>query len=599
MPVFAYPLAALALLGVPALLAVYFLNVKYRPRQVSSLMLWQGSRHLESGGRRLQRFFSSLLFFLELLALLLLALAALDPRLRDKTQEYPAVFILDNSSSMSALDTAGGRRIVELAARQIAKLAAAEDYRPLAAIVAGPWPRPLPTNQAEELRAGRVPDAWTATDPAADIEAAIALAERLGGGRARLVVVSDRPAAAPPPDGSPLFWLAVAATDRANTGFIEALRHDSAAGVTVSVQIANFSDRPGRPAVRVEADGAAVTPAPAVPVIPPGGREWLNLRLPPDCGPVVLSLPPDALAADNLVRLLPVPPRRVRTRLACAEPQLRRLLETTLAATGLVDPSEGAPQLLVTDDPAAVAGSACRLVVRRPATARPYTGPFVGDFASELLDGAVFEGTHWTAAPDTPMPGAMVLAAGNVPLLTVVEGSAGLRELHLQIAPEISTVQRHAAWPVLFWNVLNRLGNDGPGFAATNVRVGETHPVRLDAGGAMTLTLPDGTAQELKGSPGSRRGINFAAAGLHALDSPAGTWQAAANFLEEKESDLRPTASGRWGASRALADERLTYASLAGWLLAGALALLCMHLLVLARAGAPLQSAATVAGGEK
>ena len=55
MPVFSYPIAFLALLAVPVLLAIYFLRNRAKERQVSSLLLWLDVRQRWDGGQRIHK----------------------------------------------------------------------------------------------------------------------------------------------------------------------------------------------------------------------------------------------------------------------------------------------------------------------------------------------------------------------------------------------------------------------------------------------------------------------------------------------------------------------------------------------------------------
>ena len=75
-----YPLALLGLAGVPLLVGIYLLRNRFRRQPVSSLMLWLDAREVRQGGTRIRRLQTPLLFLLELLAILLLVLAAAEPR---------------------------------------------------------------------------------------------------------------------------------------------------------------------------------------------------------------------------------------------------------------------------------------------------------------------------------------------------------------------------------------------------------------------------------------------------------------------------------------------------------------------------------------
>src|ERR671933_168356 len=102
LPVFTHPLALLGLLSLPALAAIYWLRNRHRRLVVSSLMLWLDPREAREGGTRIRRPQTPLLFFLELLVLLLLVLAAAGPHVHTAEGTRPLVVVLDDSFSMLA-----------------------------------------------------------------------------------------------------------------------------------------------------------------------------------------------------------------------------------------------------------------------------------------------------------------------------------------------------------------------------------------------------------------------------------------------------------------------------------------------------------------
>ena len=74
------PLMLLGLLALPALAAVYWLRSRSRRAMVSSLAFWLDQRSPRRGGRILHRMQTPLAFFLELLAIAMLVMAASGPR---------------------------------------------------------------------------------------------------------------------------------------------------------------------------------------------------------------------------------------------------------------------------------------------------------------------------------------------------------------------------------------------------------------------------------------------------------------------------------------------------------------------------------------
>src|SRR5262245_35066169 len=101
---FSFPLAFLGFLAVPALVAIYWLRSRHRRQPVSTLMLWLEPQEAREGGLLVQRLQTPLLFFLELLTILLLTVAAAGP-LTAGQGSRSLIVVLDDSFSMLA----GGR----------------------------------------------------------------------------------------------------------------------------------------------------------------------------------------------------------------------------------------------------------------------------------------------------------------------------------------------------------------------------------------------------------------------------------------------------------------------------------------------------------
>jgi VWA domain-containing protein/aerotolerance regulator-like protein len=108
-------LAWLLLLVVPLVL-LYFLKLRRPRREVPSLVLWQQVIQDRRVNAPFQRFKRNLLFWLQLLLLLLLILAALQPFLGGSDRAVDRLPVLiDCSASMGARDQADGRTRLEVA----------------------------------------------------------------------------------------------------------------------------------------------------------------------------------------------------------------------------------------------------------------------------------------------------------------------------------------------------------------------------------------------------------------------------------------------------------------------------------------------------
>ncbi len=102
MPILAYPLALLAMTALPAAAAIYLFRNRSRRQPVSSLMFWMDHKVAREGGRKMDKIQTPLLLLLEILALLMLALAASGPRALLWRDKLPVVVVLDDSWSMQA-----------------------------------------------------------------------------------------------------------------------------------------------------------------------------------------------------------------------------------------------------------------------------------------------------------------------------------------------------------------------------------------------------------------------------------------------------------------------------------------------------------------
>ncbi len=190
------PLSLLLLLPAGGAIALlYLLRVKRRDRVVSSVMFWQAALADTRANAPFQKLKRNLLLFLQLLAVLLLALALARPfRWAEGLGGKATTIVLDASASMNAGDETGGR--FAAAVRQAEALVSQKDAGDAVAVVVAGTGRPvvlspLTTDRAAILRALR---AARATDaPSGDMAAAIQLGAQLVAARAgaQVLVVSD------------------------------------------------------------------------------------------------------------------------------------------------------------------------------------------------------------------------------------------------------------------------------------------------------------------------------------------------------------------------------------------------------------------------
>jgi hypothetical protein len=106
LPTFANPLGFLVLLGVPAVLAIHFLQQRSRRAVTSTWFLIEPFAPRSVGGRTWERLRSSRALWLQLLAVLLTTWLLVEPRWPRAESAQTVVIVLDRSASMTAFRAA-------------------------------------------------------------------------------------------------------------------------------------------------------------------------------------------------------------------------------------------------------------------------------------------------------------------------------------------------------------------------------------------------------------------------------------------------------------------------------------------------------------
>ena len=95
------PFGLLALLGIPAVLLIHFLQRQARIIPVSTLFLLEQTQRESTSGRRFDRITNSIPLWLQLLMVLLLTWLLVEPRYQKTTSTQQLAIVLDSSASMS------------------------------------------------------------------------------------------------------------------------------------------------------------------------------------------------------------------------------------------------------------------------------------------------------------------------------------------------------------------------------------------------------------------------------------------------------------------------------------------------------------------
>ncbi len=562
---------------VVALVGIYLFRTRSQPRTVGSLLLWVEQRRPSEGGRWLQQPQMPLLLALEILIVVLVALAAASPRGVAPGQALPLLVILDDSFSMRAGEPDSPRaqaiRAVE------AELAAHPGYQ-VRLIVAGARAEFLGETCRATAQLRALWPLWKCGSPVGDLDLGVALARETREHSARLLVITDRAPAAPPADGRLQWWAFGRPLD--NLAIVNAGRTMFGAKDRFFVEIANLSSQPVRVAGRAE------TPVTREFSLDIGAfdtrREVFDLES--ATAPVRVQLPPDALPIDNSMVLVAPQQRPVKTAVRLGGGPLHQLTERALEATGLVMAATGPAELLIrtaSEVPPAPGQWVWEFVAA--SGSEPFLGPFAIDRTSPLAEGLSLSGVIWGAPASGTLRGVPVLLLANAPLVTEERLAQGARRFQVRYDPHLSNFHNTPNWPILFWNLVRWRQSFLPGPAQPNLRLGmEARLQSVPGVPDLRVRTPEGETVPVR-SNGEAAVFLPTSPGLHEVENGTATSTFAVNCLARGESDLTRGASGRWGdwtRSEAFRQESLDL----GWafLLPGAL-LLGLHLFLISVAG--------------
>lgn len=582
MPFLTYPLALLAAAALPALAAIYILRNRYRRREVSSLMLWQFAVLSREGGAKVNKLQLPLVFFLELLALALLVTAATGPRWQLPAHARPLVVILDDSASMLASDGAAVNAASPNFPR--AKAAAALDdllksrkFLSIRLVLAGPKPRVLGSAVTTAPEVRELLTQWTCQSPDAALDAAVALANDLGGPQSQLLVLTDHASPGSEFTGNRIQWQSFGVS-QPNLAFVNATRTTHGESDRVLLEVANYSASATASAAYRITSGSNLLRS-ATLSLEPRARQRLILNLPAGTRAIEATLATDSLAADNRVTLLPAVRKRIRVQNSLDDAAIRSQVDKALEATGLRSSISTSPEIILHNARATPAGTnawGLRFLTETNA-ATPHTGPFIVDTAHPLARGLALDGVVWTAAaPGTNQFGLPIVTAGNTPLLSATEDALGRQQITLHLVPDRSTLTATPNWPILFWNLLTWRARETPGLTESNFRLGSEVSVRA-ATNSVRLTLPTGATRTLTKSA-EEFVLEPELPGLYTVNAGGTSWQFAVNLMSPEESDLATAKTGKWGEWERPEETRREYASVLWLLVLGALVVMVTHL---------------------
>ena len=532
--VFANPWGALALLGVPAVIAIHCLQQKSRALSISTLFLLERLAPDSRQGRRITWLRNSLAFWLQLLCVLVVTWLLLEPRWLEANYVQRVVLVLDSSISMRAF----GDQIV---ARTSPRLTALSALAPRTYWTVRETDPTAPTlYEGFDLAAldKKLP-AWAPSLPAHDPTHALELARALAPRDALVIFVSDRLHEVP----SGVELLAIGEPIE-NCGLVGCRISPKGDDLEWQVMAQNYGKNTQHRSWWIEIAGQK-SQAQAID-LEPGHPQVLKGIFPRGTDSLEVCLQPDQFSLDDHMAIVRSKPKEMTVELLGDDPtiDLFTRLAQTIPSLAMVQAGERADLDFRALNPTSTfPGSAVSsVVVFNVADDKDsFAG---GPYAME--EDPLSQDLNWQALvaqplePFPPKPGDRVLLwKGQKPVIYVRTGEGNLRQLIFNFNFSTSNASRLQAFVLLVSRFVESLRQDKVAPEFRNVELAEslaltTNPQK----GVLVLHGPSGDVTKIEPQ---------AIANLHAPTLPgffsvtqgdATLLTAAAQFADARESDF-------------------------------------------------------------
>jgi Aerotolerance regulator N-terminal len=316
----ANPLGLLALLGIPAVLAIHFLQRKAVELPVSTLFLLERTQRDAASGRRFERIIPSIPLWMQLLAVVLLAWFLAEPRIRKSGSVQRIAVVLDSSASMGVFkQEAIASLIAELPIFQ-GPAASLE----LTVLESAPGrPRLYAGSSVDELKP--LLEKWQPLDGLTDPTQALRLARSLVSREGTILYLTDTPAESLPFDAQ----LISVGDPIENAGFTGVTFSQEEGALIWRALVRNYAKTPVERTWSLQTSGGGTEPRSIR--LDAGALVTLQAAFPTDAQNVRLVLSSDRFTLDDTLPLVAPKPKEL-TLFSATSPAFANLTEKLLRA---------------------------------------------------------------------------------------------------------------------------------------------------------------------------------------------------------------------------------------------------------------------------
>lgn len=469
-----------ALLAIPLIIAVHFLQHRTKERPTATLFLLEALSPESHEGNVWDRLRASRSFWMQILAALLITWVLTAPAWPGRDAGQTVVFILDESADMSPFR----EEAIQAVSRDMDAIR--QSGIPATWILMGSRPSSRPFYRGTDSRqALEALDAWQPHEGTHDTAAALRTAAALASPAGITRLITSTASRVPPGQsargvGRPL----------ANTGFAGITPVEGAGTAHWRIAVKNNSSAPAQSAVTIHADNEQ--PPVKQPLrLNPGTVTEFEYSLPPGCEKAMLRLPPDAFPADDVLLLVRTIPKTVTVSMHLPPAAAGTFWKIMDGIPGFTPaPADSTPSLRLLTEKTEKIRQTAEPAIMLAASGKTASGTVTAE-RHPLTDGLNWSGLL-VPSTGSMVPGekaSVLLWQGESPLAWVEDGSLFLNWLW-----EKSNAERIPAPLLMIRRFMQSVQEQLPGTRYGNLPGGTLLPA--PAGGKLIQTMPGGERRE-------------------------------------------------------------------------------------------------------
>lgn len=499
------PFGLLALLGIPAVLAIHFLQRKAVELPVSTLFLLERTQREAASGRRFDRLIPSIPLWMQLLAVLLLTWFLVEPRYPKAGSVQRLAVVLDSSASMGVFKNDAITRI-EAALPKLKGSAETLEITVLESVANRP--RIYTGTKPEELKAAL--EKWNPRDGLTDPSSSLRLARSLVSTEGTVVYLTDTPATSLPFEAK----LVSVGKPIENVGFTGITFSNEEGALVWRALVRNYATTPATRTWSMQTSTGSTEPRSFT--IEPGALLTLQAAFPADANHVRIALSPDRFPLDDVLPIVaPKPkPLNLYTATSPAFASLTDKLLKSLASTNPVNDTATADLSIASYDPldpVLPTGNSVIFVEDATSAGAYLRGGIVAE-ARPLLDGLNWQSLliRETIQLDRLPADRVLLWQEKRPLIflrevAATDGKPATRQLCFNFDLRLSNAAQQPAFIVLLHRFAETIRDSKIAPASENLET--TQPVRLTSAAGIPLKV---THTNASGEPAGETEIHSA-----------------------------------------------------------------------------------------